>query len=198
MAVVLGTGLAPAWAQQTPPSVPLLGVGDNRTWIVVRALEYRIGDTDDKIVVPAGFVTDLASVPRAFWGPPLFLTPAGQYSRAAIIHDYLYWSQKCTRDQADRLLVIAMKESQVSHFDEVTIYEGVHVGGEDAWNHNAADAIRGLPRILPEGYREPPDPNMTWTGYAEQLMQAGVKSLDIADDGAYCHYGDSTDVPRRP
>lgn len=195
-AIVLGIGSS--HAQQPPPSVPLLGVGDNRTWIVVRQIEYTIGDTADKIVVPAGFVTDLASIPAAFWGPPLFLTPAGQYSRASIIHDYLYWTQKCTRDQADRLLVIAMKESQVRDFDELAIYEGVHVGGEAAWTNNARDAMRGLPRILPEGYRQPPDPNMTWPEYAQHLMDAGVKSLDYVDDGAYCHYGDSTEVPRKP
>ena len=193
-----GLSVVTSYAQQAPPSVPLLGVGDNRTWIVVRPLEYRIGDTADKIVVPAGFVTDLASIPPAFWGPPLFLTPAGQYSRASIIHDYLYWTQKCTRDQADRLLVIAMKESQVPNFDELAIYEGVHVGGEKAWNNNVKDASRGLPRILPEAYRQPPDPNMTWPQYAERLMQAGVKSLDYADDGAYCRYGDSMDVPHKP
>jgi len=199
--VLIGTiafGTVALHAQQAPPSVPLLGVGNNRTWIVVTPLTYRIGDTTDKIVVPAGFVTDLASIPSAFWGPPLFLTPAGQYSRAAIIHDYLYWSQKCTRDQADRLLVIAMKESKVSTFDEFAIYDGVHVGGEQAWNNNADDASRGFPRILPEANRQPPDPNMTWPQYADVLMQAGVKSLDNADDGAYCHYGDSTDVPRKP
>src|SRR5689334_1061409 len=93
LALIAAFGFAAgaSYAQQPPPSVPLLGVGDDRTWIVVTPLEYRIGDTTDKIVVPAGFVTDLASIPRAFWGPPFFLTPAGQYSRAAIIHDYLYW-----------------------------------------------------------------------------------------------------------
>ncbi|HEY7379023.1 MAG TPA: hypothetical protein VH542_10100, partial [Steroidobacteraceae bacterium] len=113
-------------------------------------------------------------------------------------HDYLYWTQKCTREQADRLLVIAMKESLVSTLDERAIYDGVHLGGERAWNDNAANAIRGLPRILPEANRQPPDPNMTWSEYAEQLMQAGVKSLDVSDDGAYCHHGDSMDVPRNP
>jgi len=91
-----------------------------------------------------------------------------------------------------------MKESNVSTFDEFAIYDGVHVGGEQAWNNNAIDASRGFPRILPEANRQPPDPNMTWPQYADVLMQAGVKSLDNADDGAYCHYGDSTDVPRKP
>jgi hypothetical protein len=91
-----------------------------------------------------------------------------------------------------------MKESQVANFDESAIYEGVHFGGEKAWNNNAKDASRGFPRILPEAFRQPPDPNMTWPQYAEGLMQTGVKSLDYADDGAYCHYGDSMEVPHNP
>lgn len=190
--------IAPSIAQQAPPSVPLLGVGDSRTWIGLQPMRYTIGTTEDKITVPAGFVTDLASIPPAFWGPPLFLTPAGQYSRASIIHDYLYWSQKCTREQADRLLVIAMKESNVPALGERAIYAGVHDFGDSAWNSNASDMKRGFPRILPEQYRQPPDPNMTWSSYAEQLMQAGVKSLEIVDDGGYCHYGDSMEVPHKP
>ena len=38
------------------------------------------------------------------------------YTRAAVIHDYLYWAQPCTREQSDNLLMIAMKESGVSWF----------------------------------------------------------------------------------
>ena len=182
-------------AQQIPPSVPLVGIGDDRTWVAQEPMEYVIGSTSTKIIVPAGFVTDLASIPKWFWGPPLFLTPAGQYSRASIIHDYLYWTQKCTREQADRLLVIAMKESSVKKFDENTIYDGVQDFGGSAWKSNAADRQRGLPRILPKEYRRPADPNMTWPTYSAQLMAAGVKSLEAVDDGSYCHYGDSTTVP---
>ena len=197
VAAMLISATLPASAQQAPPSVPLLGIGDNRTWVALRPMVYSIGDTADKIIVPAGFVTDLASIPRAFWGPPLFLTPAGQYSRASIIHDYLYWSQICSRDQADRLLVIAMKESRVGAFDENVIYRGVQRGGLNAWIDNASNKKRGLPRILPESNRQPPDPNMKWREYATQLMQTGVKSLDVVDDGAYCHYGDTMDVPHK-
>ena len=82
--------MAPASAQQTPPSPPLLAFGDSQSWIMLGPLVYTIGTTSDRIVVPPGFVTDLASIPPEFWGPPLKLTPTGQYSRAAIIHDYLY------------------------------------------------------------------------------------------------------------
>jgi hypothetical protein len=198
-AAVLGALMACVLhAQQTPPSEPLLPFGDSHNWIVLTPLVYTIGDTSDHIDVPAGFVTDLASIPRIFWGPPLFLTPAGQYSRASIVHDYLYWSQKCTRDQADRLLVIAMKESKVGSFDAAAIYEGVHQGGLQAWLDNARDKARGVPRILPAANRQPQDSNMNWPEYANALMQAGVQSLNPPDDGAYCRRGDVTDVPLKP
>ena len=55
-----------------------------------------------------------------------------------------------------------------------------------------------ISRILPAEYRSPPDPNMGWSEYAASLQAQGVASLDPADDGSYCHYGDTTDVPRRP
>jgi len=40
-----------------------------------------------RITVPAGFVTDLASVPRPFWR---FFPPAGDYAAAAVVHDWFY------------------------------------------------------------------------------------------------------------
>jgi hypothetical protein len=40
----------------------------------------------DVLTVPAGFQTDLASVPRLFWA---LLPPQGAYERAAVLHDWL-------------------------------------------------------------------------------------------------------------
>ncbi|MGN6312614.1 MAG: DUF1353 domain-containing protein [Rhodanobacteraceae bacterium] len=179
--------------QQTPPSRPLLPFGDQRDWIVTEDMIYVIGKTNTAIVVPAGFIPDLASIPQALWSTGL--TPTGQYGRAAIVHDYLYWSQKCTRAQADRLLLIAMKESDVSEFDERAIYEAVHLGGASAWKQDASDRVHGFLRALPPDRHDPPDSNMSWPAYQKQLMAAGVKDEPVSDDGSYCHYGDSTNVP---
>lgn len=48
---------------------------------------YLSDDNSDVIEVPAGFVTDFATVPRVFW---ILLPPDGKYARASSIHDYLY------------------------------------------------------------------------------------------------------------
>src|SRR5438132_13707846 len=94
-----------AEAQQPISPVPLVPFADGRYSVLTAELSYRIGKTEHVIVVPAGFVTDFASTPRAIWA---VLPPTGRYQMAAIVHDFLYWDQSCTRDQADALLRIAM------------------------------------------------------------------------------------------
>jgi len=177
-----------------PPSEPLLPFGDFQDWILFAPLQYKIGSTNDSVTVPIGFVTDLASIPQMLWS--IGLRPEGQYSRAAIIHDYLYWSQQCTREQADRLLLIAMKESNVGTIQEDLIYAAVHTAGGTAWANNAKEKKAGLLRTLPVDYRNPHDPNMIWSVYRSQLFKQGVSEVAETPNNSYCHNGDSTDVPK--
>jgi hypothetical protein len=48
-----------------------------------------VADNEAEIVVPAGFTTDLASVPRLFWSIPGF-SPVGHLVYGAIVHDFGY------------------------------------------------------------------------------------------------------------
>jgi hypothetical protein len=178
---------------RAPPSPAVRAFGDDKYSITVEDMEYIIGSTHERIVVPKGFVTDFASIPKALWS--LGLSPHGQYSRAAIVHDYLYWSQGCTRAQADRLLVIAMKESKVGKFDEFAIYRGVSLGGAGSWNDNAKERSAGLPRIVPAQYLKPADPNVNWPTYRAMLAKQGVKDPPFPSNPSYCSYGNSTTVP---
>jgi hypothetical protein len=191
--IALACAATLSWSQQTPPSPAARAFGDSKFWITVEDMVYVIGSTNERIVVPKGFVTDFASIPQPLW--TLGLTPYGQYSRAAVVHDYLYWSQGCTRAQSDRLLVIAMKESSVSNFDEFLVYQGVDKGGEAAWNKNAAERAAGLPRIVPESYLRPADPNVKWPAYREMLVSQGVTDPPFEQNPAYCAYGNTTTVP---
>lgn len=52
-------------------------------------LEYRVGhaDSPEVVLVPAGFVTDFASVP---FGVRNLFPALGRHGRPAIIHDWLY------------------------------------------------------------------------------------------------------------
>jgi hypothetical protein len=190
---IMGRDHAASAFFQAPESPLVRAFGDNDYWIVAEDMTWTIGNTTDKIVVPKGFVTDFASIPLGLWS--LGLSPQGKYSRAAVIHDYLYWSQTCTRSQADRLLVIAMKESNVGWFDENAIYTGVDLGGGGPWSSNMEERRAGLPKIVPENYLRPADPNVTWDNYRQRLVAAGVKDPNFPTGASYCAYGNSTVVP---
>ena len=114
-------------------------------WAVRRALEYRTGDGDELIVVPPGFVTDLASVPRFVWS---FYPPDGPWAKAAIIHDFLYFTRGTgewhdevgiTRDrpysrkEADDILKEAMADRRVGPWEQFVIWASVRLGGAGGW-----------------------------------------------------------------
>lgn len=179
--------------KEAPPSLPFLPFGDNQAWVLMEDMVYRIGTTGVTITVPMGFVTDFASIPRTLWS--LGLSPHGQYSRAAVVHDYLYWTQACSQQQADRLLLIAMKESAVSGFDEWAIYSAVATFGAGPMASNRQERKSGLPRVIPEAQLRPADPNMAWPEYRNLLVQQGVKDPPFEENPPYCQYGNSTEVP---
>lgn len=179
--------------KQAPPSPDVRPFGDNKEWVLTEDMVYILGNTDEKIVVPRGFVTDFASIPQSLWS--FGLSPHGQYSRAAVVHDYLYWAQPCSRDQADRILVVAMKESQVGRFDEGFIYRGVSAFGSGPWQQNAQERAAGIPKVIPQEHLRPKDPNMTWKEYRTLLAAQGVRDPAFEINPAYCKYGEEMIVP---
>src|SRR5207244_11357945 len=74
------------------------------------------------VQAPAGFVSDLASIPRAFWS---LLRPDGDYAYAAILHDYLYWEQSRSRQDSDMVLKLGMQDFSVKESAIEAIYEAV-------------------------------------------------------------------------
>jgi|TARA_B100000212_G_scaffold104781_1_gene77498 hypothetical protein len=116
-----------------------------RKWILGRDLSYTTKDLTveeikalkgvgvkvkrdtnktETITVPTGFVTDLASVPRAMW----WAIAPFDVARAAIIHDLLYksirqyrWKMKDKEDKelikqakvaSDKVFLLAMKDAE--------------------------------------------------------------------------------------
>lgn len=166
-----------------PPLVTMTAFADSRHFIIEREIVYRIAGSDQTITVPAGFVTDFASTPRALWS--FGLAPHGQYSRAALLHDYLYWSQACTQAQADKLFLLVMKQSGVSPANQVTIYRGVRLAGDRGWHRNTAARVGGFVRVIPEDRREIPA-TATWPIYRQQLHDAGVRPSPEEHGAPYC------------
>lgn len=92
-----------------------------------------------RLVVPAGFVTDLASIPRLFRNLP-WLDPNGLSRRPAVVHDWLYGSQPGRRygkKFADSFLRAALIAEGATHGDAMTFYYAVHWFGGSSWRGDA-------------------------------------------------------------
>lgn len=103
---------------------------DGRNWRLIKDFVY-ITDAGIRIVIPAGFVTDFASVPRIFW---TILPPAGSYGPAAVLHDFLYRTHAATKDRADRYFFEAMTNLGVPTWKRYVMYNAVHYFGGPAYN----------------------------------------------------------------
>jgi hypothetical protein len=116
----------------------------------------------DATEAPAGFVTDLASVPRPFWS---LLRPDDDYAYAAIIHDYMYWVQARPREMADQVLKFAMADFDVASWKITAIYDAVRSQGQRAWNANARLKAQGERRVLKEF---PPKGKTRWADWKKR------------------------------
>ena len=101
---------------------------DDKVWTLDSPLIY-LSDLLGEIVVPAGFETDFASVPRL----PIIYTFFGDRAhREAVIHDYLYRSDSvplATYDEANNVFFEAMECREKNWFVRNLMYAGVCVGG---------------------------------------------------------------------
>ena len=184
-------------SQQRMDPVDFKPFVDGRNWIVREQLTYRIGISQDSITVPVGFVTDLASIPPALQS---FIQQNGPYLLPAVVHDYLYWKQTCTRDQSDQILLLAMIEHAVPEAQRFAIYQAVHFAGMFAWDENARSRKAGLVRILPPD-RQKIDANTLWPSYQQELLHQRVSDgPDTVIPAAFCRRADlsTEDALKKP
>lgn len=109
-------------------------------------MAYRTGSAPhETVTVPAGFVTDLASIPRIVWS---FFPPDGPWVKAAIVHDFLYdtvgdgqWHshrgvsrfEPYSRREADRILLEGMIDRRIGILARTMIYLAVRTAGWIGW-----------------------------------------------------------------
>jgi hypothetical protein len=172
--------------------------GNGTDFVPYRPMPYRVGETMDSVVVPAGFVTDDASTPQF---AQLGISKMGAHMLPAIVHDYLYWTRACTRRQADGIFRMAMIEMQVPSMHRQAMYRAVDVGGQAAWDSNGEQRAAGLTRIvlLERGLREPGRLE-TCSAYQRFLLGSGATAAreptPVITPGC-CARGLSADVPGR-
>lgn len=95
------------------------------------AFSYDVGaeNSDVSIHVPAGFVTDFASVPK--WADDWFgLDPAGDNAKAAVLHDWLYANPHSAHQYMNRayrsgLLKDWVRPINARHFADLIFFEAL-------------------------------------------------------------------------
>jgi hypothetical protein len=122
-------------------------LSDGGTWVLIKPFGYDVGEegSADKIDVAVGFMTDFASIPRPFWA---ILPRWGRYGNAAVLHDWLYWTQQRPRPAADKIMLEAMTVLTVPAWEKYPIYWSVRAFGWFSWKRNQWDRATGFDRIL--------------------------------------------------
>lgn len=114
---------------------------DGRMWRVTRNFEYDVNlgpNIQGTIIVPEGFTTDFASIPRILWN---ILPATGKYGEAAVVHDYLYvcgghvpqWQYTFTKKDADRIFLQAMTLLEVPAWQRYPMYQAVRWFGRGSF-----------------------------------------------------------------
>lgn len=106
-------------------------------WVVLQDMNWLTppGSPEPATVrVPRGFITDLASIPRPLRGA---LDINGLSRKPAVLHDFLYCTQPCTRAEADATFRRALQAEGVNLVVRNTYYWGVRLGGALYWKKRA-------------------------------------------------------------
>ena len=103
---------------------------NDEKWELITPLIYDSDVLKKQVVVPAGFTCDFASVPRL---PLAYLLAGGTATKAAVIHDWLYWNNGCTRAQADGVFEEAMKVTGIPLWRRKIMYWAVRMGAGSIW-----------------------------------------------------------------
>jgi hypothetical protein len=108
---------------------------DGKRWELLEDFAYEHKGV--LIEVPAGFITDFASIPRILWS---WMPPVGKgFGKAGVIHDWLYFhghlkGEDITRQYADEVLRDACRDLGTNRVRRNIIYAGVRAGGWVPWN----------------------------------------------------------------
>lgn len=121
------------------------------TWTLLAPLAYYSDLLGELIQVPAGFVTDFASVPRV---PIAYLLTANCGHEAAVLHDWAYTTHFIDRSKADSLFAEALKAGGEPDWRSGLMWLGVRVGGSGPWDsagqRQAEHVAQAIVNLQPE------------------------------------------------
>ena len=98
---------------------------------------YRVDHGGKSFLIPRGFESDGASVPRLFWRV-VFPNSDSHATTAGICHDFIYRTQPegWTRKDADRMFLALLVEFGTGPLRAYIAYAAVRLFGGIAWREN--------------------------------------------------------------
>lgn len=136
---------------------------DKAIFLLHEDIKFRSDIAGGDIIVPEGFLSDLASIPQVAWS--VFMAPDNPHiALGAWIHDLLYASVgkilgkdgnfiTLTRQQCDSILCYeAMPDLEATKLQQDVVYEALRVGGESSFNTNPPDVRWKFIHVAPTGY----------------------------------------------
>lgn len=169
-------------------------IRDGRSlWALQRPMSYYSGPArEEEIIVPAGFVTDLTSIPRLVW---TFYPPDGPWVKATIVHDFLYdtqgdgrWNDTVgvtratpySRKESDAILLEGMIERNIGRWERLVIWLAVTIGGGRGWDR--AGVVRAGREKLGKAAVKKAGPAVAASPARAASTQAGAPAKQKASD----------------
>lgn len=104
-----------------------------RTWYTVRPTRVH------GVEIPAGFLTDLASIPR--WASPWIDRAAWPWIDIGVLHDWRYASQTTTRHAADLEMLDVAADTHAPPLASALMWLAVRAVGWRAWRSRGRDGL---------------------------------------------------------
>lgn len=123
------------------------------SWRLLSPFVYFSQILGRHVIVPSGFLTDFASVPRV---PVAFLLTGDSGHEAAVIHDWLYTSHEVNRSTADAVFREALEAGGEPSWRAWLMWAGVRLGGAGPYEDQGQEQPPIVGRLLPEGQSEAP------------------------------------------
>ena len=117
--------------------LPIVAIWHPGEWVLMRDVVYTALD-GERWLIPAGFVTDFASIPR----PAQALYAIDDETRCpALLHDWLYCWQPVERAEADALFLESLERAGVRWSKRQLMHAAVRAGGGVYWRRHG-DGLR--------------------------------------------------------
>lgn len=101
--------------------IPVIEKGIYNKWELEESFVYYTED-GEYIIIPKGYRTDFASVPKMFWS---IIPPWGRYGKAAVVHDYLCDIRDRPSEEVHRIFNEAMGVLGVPNPRKWVMYQAV-------------------------------------------------------------------------